>query len=122
MRRRSAHLESHLAAAYNRRMDRIPLIVAVCLTLAVPAAAGAETVAPGAGGFCLFRLPADDSGKQRWINLGIVQFVEVGRDELKIAYGGGSFGSGYEAHIPVANAEEAQAHLTRMRQAAAACR
>ena len=102
-------------------MGRFPFI-AVCAALAIPALADAETAVPGSGGFCLYRLPSDDSGKQRWINLGVVQFVEVGRDEVKVIYGGGNLGSGYEARIPVTSAEAAHAQLERMREAAAACR
>lgn len=103
-------------------MCHSPFIAVVLVALAVPAAAQAESAAPGSGGFCLFHLPSDDGGKQRWINLGIVQFVEVWHDELKITYGGGNLGAGYEVRIPLANAEAAQALLERMRQIAAACR
>jgi len=78
--------------------------------------------AGGAGGFCLFQLPPEQNSSPRWINLAIVQFVEAAPRELRITYGGGNFGSGHEARIPVAHADEALAHLERMRQAAAACR
>lgn len=76
----------------------------------------------GSTSFCLYEVPAEEGGKRRWINLGIVQYVEAARNEVKIGYGGGRFGSGYEARIPVANAEEAFQQVEHMRKAAAACR
>ncbi len=102
----------------------------VILLLSSPAlAAGLTSASPiglvamgGSTAFCLYELPGDDSGKRRWINLGIVQYIEAAPTELKIAYGGGSFGSGFDARIPLANADEALATIERMRKTAAACR
>lgn len=74
----------------------------------------------GSSGFCLFSLPAE-SGSQRAINLGIVQYVEVRADEVRIYYGGGNLGSGYEARIPVKSRDEADAVLARLRRTAANC-
>lgn len=76
----------------------------------------------GSTSFCLYELPGDEGARRRWINLGIVQYIEAGHDEVKIGYGGGRFGSGYEARIPVAGAEEAFLLVERIRKAAAACR
>jgi hypothetical protein len=84
--------------------------------------ASAQPVIPGSTAFCLFEVPADEAGKRRWINLGIVQYVEATRTDLKIAYGAGSFGAGHEAKIPVASVEEALTVLEKMRRVAAACR
>lgn len=104
------------------------LIVAIGLaTVPVPAHAQAcckaePLPAGGSTSFCLYELPGEEGGKKRWINLGIVQYVEAGRNEVKIGYGGGRFGSGYEVRIPVANAEEAFQQIEHMRKAAAACR
>ena len=70
--------------------------------------------------FCPFPLPAE-SGTQRFINLGIVQYIDVRADEVKIAFGGGNFGSGHEARIPVQSRDEADAVLARLRQTAARC-
>lgn len=78
--------------------------------------------ADGSGGFCLFELPDDGSGKRKYINLTIVQIVEVSREEFKIVYGGGALGSGYEARVSLKNAEEGRALLERMRKTAAECR
>lgn len=99
----------------------VPLIAA----LAVPLPAGAQPQPPASGGstaFCLYEVPSESPDRKRWVNLGIIQYVETGRSEVRIVFGGGNFGSGHEARIPVANAEEAQAVLERMRKAAAACR
>ena len=64
----------------------------------------------------------DEPSRHRWINLGIVQYIETTPTELKIAYGGGSFGSGFEVRIPLAKPEDAQILLDKIRKAAAACR
>lgn len=85
-------------------------------------AAGAQPVIPGSTAFCLFEVPLDESGKRRWINLGIVQYVEATQTEVKIFYGAGSFGSGHEARIAVAGMEAALQVLEKMRRVAAACR
>lgn len=101
---------------------------AVLGLMAVPSARAqgcckGDSLPPGGSpSFCLYELPAAEGAKKRWINLGIVQYVEANRNELMIAYGGGRFGSGYEARIPVASAEEALQQVERMRKAAAACR
>ena len=76
----------------------------------------------GSPSFCLYEVPVDDSGKRKWINLGIVQYIDLNRGDLRIYYGGGNFGSGYEVKVPVANAAEGLALLDRVRQAAASCR
>ncbi len=74
----------------------------------------------GSTAFCLFPVPAE-GGLQRWINLGIVQYVEARPDDVRIYYGGGNLGSGHEARIPVKSREEADAVLARLRRSAALC-
>jgi ribosome-associated translation inhibitor RaiA len=76
----------------------------------------------GSTAFCLYEVPSDEPGKRRWINLGIVQYVEATRTELRIYFGGGSLGSGHEAKIPFASMEEAAAIMEKLRKTAAACR
>jgi hypothetical protein len=83
-------------------------------------ATGALAQATGSTAFCLFPVPAD-GGVQRWINLGIVQYVEARNDDVRIYYGGGNLGSGHEARIPVKSREEAEAVLARLRRSAALC-
>ncbi len=78
--------------------------------------------AQGSPSFCLYEVSVDDSGKRKWINLGIVQYIDLNRSDLRVYYGGGNFGGGYEVKVAVASAAEGLALLDRMRQAAAACR
>jgi hypothetical protein len=88
-----------------------------------PAPAQAPAAAPAGAGstaFCLFEVPGDD-GRRKWINLGIVQYVELGRNDLRLYFGGGNFGGGYETRISVANPADGLALMDRIRQAAAAC-
>ena len=98
------------------------LILCAALALTGWRAALAAPVLAGSTAFCLYEIPVDETGRRRWINLAIVQYAEATRAELKIAYGGGAFGSGHEAKIPVASMEEALVILEKLRQVAAACR
>lgn len=99
----------------------LPALCAIAL-LGQAQTAWAQPVIPGSTAFCLYEVPADEVGKRRWINLGIVQYVEATRSELKISYGGGGFGSGHEARISVGSMEEALTVLEKIRRVAAACR
>ena len=106
------------------------LMIFCCWLLTANAAAGAQEAAPtaapntsaGSSAFCLYELPADIDGKRRWVNLGIVQYVEFNRNELRIYYGGGNLGSGHEARIPVTNSAQVDEALNKIRQVAANCR
>jgi len=102
--------------------------VSIWLTLGLAGlATGVAAQAPiratsGSTAFCLFELPMDEGSRRRWINLGIVQYVDVGNGDVKLAFGGGNLGSGHEVRIPVATRDEALAFIDRMRQAAGECR
>ncbi len=100
----------------------IPLLAPLLTILAANLPVHAQPVVPGSTAFCLFELPAEDSGKRRWVNLGIVQYVEATAKEVKLVYGGGAFGAGHDARIPVANMEETHTVLEKLRRIAAACR
>ena len=100
----------------------LPVLTLLFAMAARADAGNLSQAAAGSSAFCLFELPDDDGGKRRWINLGIVQYLELGRNDLRIYYGGGNFGGGYEAKIPVASALDAQGLIDRIKQAAAACR
>jgi hypothetical protein len=80
----------------------------------------AEGQAQGSTAFCLFELPGS-GGTRKLVNLGIVQYVEVAADELRIYYGGGNLGSGHDARIAVRSAEDGRALLQRMLNHARAC-
>lgn len=84
--------------------------------------AHAQPVIPGSTAFCLYEVPLDDSGKRRWINLGIVQYIEATAKDVKLVYGGGAFGAGHDSKIPVSSMEDAQVVLEKLRRVAAACR
>ncbi|MCX9154728.1 hypothetical protein OPU71_01160 [Niveibacterium sp. 24ML] len=111
----------------------VPLLLGACSALAQTQSApqsgnGAPLQPPaaaiggpvGSSAFCLFPLPTEGA-TQRWINLGIVQYVEARADAVQLTYGGGNLGSGYDARIPVKSADEARAVLTRLRQTAEDC-
>ena len=109
----------------------LPLLVAASVALAedkvelAPAAQPPVVKTPdftGSTAFCLYELPNSDPNKRRWLNLGIVQYVEYKGNELKIYYGGGNLGSGHEAVIPVADAAQLDSVLDRIRAAASSCR
>ncbi len=95
----------------------LALALALALALGAPLAAAAEA---GSTAFCLFPLPAD-GGTQRFINLGIVQYVDVRADEVRIYFGGGNLGSGHEARLPAKSRDEADAILARLRSTASRC-
>ena len=97
--------------------------LALPASVAIPLAAETRTgAAAGSTAFCLYELPPDGEGKRRWLNLGIVQYIELARNELKIHYGGGNFGAGHEARIPAVTSEQVQEILGHLRQTAAGCR
>lgn len=98
---------------------RVALAMALSL-LAFASAAQTERPPPGATAFCLFELPSGGD-KRVWINLGIVQYVELQPGELRLAYGGGNLGSGHEWRLPIAGAEDGLGFVARMRDTAAAC-
>jgi hypothetical protein len=103
----------------------LPLIAGATLvygqepTAPAPAPVEAKT---GSTAFCLYELPSNEDGKRRWVNLGIVQYVEFSRNELKVYYGGGNLGSGHEAKFPVASPTQLEETLNKIRQTAANCR
>lgn len=88
--------------------------------------ANAQPVAAAAGGsssasFCLFEASSPQSDKRIFLNLGIVQYVELRADEVRVYYGGGNLGSGHEFRMPVRSNEEALAYLQQMQATAASC-
>jgi len=103
------------------------IVLAVSLGIGSGGTVAAQPGAPdvqarsGSTGFCLYELPAVSSGKRRWINLAIVQYVETTRDELKIVFGGGNLGSGYEARFFISSPDEASGQLQKMMDRARSC-
>ena len=104
------------------RVRVTPFAVGIILICGPVARLHAQPVVPGSTAFCLYEVPVDETGKRRWLNLGIVQYVEATAKEVRLVYGGGAFGSGHETKIPVSGTEESQAVLEKLRRVAAACR
>jgi len=105
----------------------LPLLAALAqepapaLAAPAPGPSAVPLIVPaGSTAFCPFALPGEN-GTQRSINLGIVQYIDLRADEVKIAFGGGNLGSGHEARIPVKSRDEAELVLARLRQTAARC-
>ncbi len=105
----------------------LPLLLGACSALAQTQGTSASNngMPPGNGpigstAFCPFPLPAEN-GNQRWVNLGIVQYVEARTDAVQITYGGGNLGSGYDAKISVKSPDEARAVMQHLRQTAEDC-
>ena len=72
--------------------------------------------------FCLFELPPEgDGSSQRFVNLNIVQYVELNKDELLIAYGGGNLGDGHRVRIAFIKREEGMEIIRRLKQTADEC-
>lgn len=109
-----------------RRCYLRPATAAAWLALAAPAVWAQAVERPGAlqppgsAGFCLFEIPGKD-GATRLVNIVIIQFVDVMRDRVRLTYGGGNFGSGYEADIAVKSREEGMELVRRLQQTAREC-
>jgi hypothetical protein len=71
--------------------------------------------------FCLFEVPGS-GGARKFVNLGIVQYVELAADEVRLYYGGGNLGSGHEARLPLKSRDEGPALIARMQKAAQECK
>jgi len=75
-----------------------------------------------ASAFCPFELPpSGESNNRRLVNLNIVQYVELSKDELLLTYGGGNLGDGHRARIALKNPEEGVEMIQRMKQTASEC-
>ncbi|MBB5191228.1 hypothetical protein HNQ50_001951 [Silvimonas terrae] len=87
-------------------------------------AAGLTSAAAEAAPFCLWHAPwgKDMQGKpDRWLNLTVVQYVDVTDNDVHIVFGGGNLGSGHDLHIQVKNRDEAQKVLKDLNDTAKAC-
>lgn len=119
---------SHDLVKERSTMRRTLVAGLLLFGLGLAEAAGAEgdppaaAPLPGSTAFCLFEVPTDDGARRRWVNLGIVQYVEAGRDEVRLVFGGGNLGSGHEARIPMASPADALAFVERLRLVAGGCR
>jgi len=78
--------------------------------------------APASATFCLFELPGSSDGTRKLINLISVQFMELSSDQLRIYYGGGNLGSGYEVRVLLKSSAEGPELIARMQKAAQECK
>lgn len=95
----------------------------VAQVLVTESGAGANGTSPAGGSlaFCLVELPGAGEGRRTWINLGIVQYVELREAELRLFYGGGNFGAGHEARVPLRGQDGVEL-IRRLQAAARGCR
>ncbi|MBS1188842.1 MAG: hypothetical protein H6R10_634 [Rhodocyclaceae bacterium] len=80
----------------------------------------ADTPPTGSNSFCIFELPSAGN-KRVWLNLEVVQYVELDSHEFRIYYGGGNLGSGHVFRLPISARQEGLAFLRRMEAAAVQC-
>lgn len=79
------------------------------------------TAAPGlAATFCPWKTPGE-AKTERFINLTVVQFIDIGDEDVKIAFGGGNLGSGYDVKIATKSREDGFKILKAMQEAARQC-
>jgi hypothetical protein len=86
--------------------------------------AGLASTTAQAAPFCLWHAPwgKDMQGKpDRWLNLTVVQYIDVTDTDVHIVFGGGNLGSGHDLHIQVKNRDEAQKILKDLNDTAKAC-
>lgn len=70
--------------------------------------------------FCPWKVPSD-AKTERFINLTVVQFVDLGDEDVKIAFGGGNLGSGYDIRIPSKSRDDSGKIIKSMQEAAKQC-
>jgi hypothetical protein len=70
--------------------------------------------------FCPWKVPSD-AKSERLINLTVVQFVDLSDEDVKIAFGGGNLGSGYDIRIQTKNREDGGKIIKSMQEAAKQC-
>lgn len=102
---------------------QLPVVMLLLSLGGLHCSARAQSDAPvlGSPSFCLFELPPEGD-KRLWMNLGLVQYIELRPAELRVYYGGGNFGSGQKLRVPVVSQGDGLAFIKRMQAAAASCR
>jgi hypothetical protein len=69
--------------------------------------------------FCLWPVPGSET--KRFINLTVVQTIDITNEELRIAFGGGNLGSGHEIKLAIKNRAEGLKTLQEMSDTAHRC-
>lgn len=75
---------------------------------------------PGSAVLCLYGLPGKE-GTTRYLNLAIVQHIELTKERVRLTYGGGNFGSGYDIDITVKSRDEGLDLIRHIQQTARDC-
>lgn len=70
--------------------------------------------------FCPWKIP-NEAKTERFVNLTVVQFVDLSDEDVKIAFGGGNLGSGYDIRIPTKNRDEGSKIIKSMQETAKQC-
>jgi hypothetical protein len=86
-----------------------------CLVLITLFFSQAALAAP----FCPWPVP--NSETKRFINLTVVQIVDINDEELRIAFGGGNLGNGHEIKLAIKTRAEGLKILQEMSEAARRC-
>ncbi|AZN37616.1 hypothetical protein [Iodobacter ciconiae] len=69
--------------------------------------------------FCPWPVPGNET--KRFINLTVVQTIDIGNEELRIAFGGGNLGSGHEIKLAIKSHAEGLKTLQEMTETARRC-
>ncbi|AMC35732.1 hypothetical protein [Janthinobacterium sp. B9-8] len=69
--------------------------------------------------FCLWPVPGSET--KRFINLTVVQTIDISHEELRIAFDGGNLGSGHEIKLAIKNQAEGLKILQEMHETARRC-
>ncbi|STR46023.1 hypothetical protein [Iodobacter fluviatilis] len=69
--------------------------------------------------FCPWPVPGSET--KRFINLTVVQTIEITDEELRIAFGGGNLGSGHEIKLSIKNRADGLKTLQEMSDTARRC-
>ena len=70
--------------------------------------------------FCPWKAPAEVK-PERFINLTVVQYVDLSDEEIRISFGGGNLGGGYEVKVATKNREDGMKILKSMQEASKQC-
>ncbi|WP_027468715.1 hypothetical protein [Deefgea rivuli] len=70
--------------------------------------------------FCPWKI-LGEAKPERFINLTVVQYVDIADDELRVSFGGGNFGSGYDVKIAIKTREDGLKILKAMQETAKQC-
>lgn len=77
--------------------------------------------AESAPAFCLYKI-TNDGKSERFVNLTVVQYVELNDTDVKLFFGGGNFGAGHEVKLPVKNRDEGRQLLRDLQKAGKECK